>query len=441
MTTYSLTPTSILDQSTDATDGTPKLYSLAIAGDAQVIPADPGDYPYTLATPITGVDLIISNATDAVATIDDRGAPGSAGFPTTRGEVATVMVEFQTINSLSNISPVGTATIPLTVNRLPVYTAPAADNVNETATVNIDLSAHISDADGQTVTISGTPTATHGTIANVSGLTFDYTAPAYATSTTDTITFSLTDGLETVASQEYDIAVQESSGLTVGAVATSDGTAYFSGAAHGQANTTTATYWAIYTKPVAPGVSDFIRLIQSELTRFQTRGNHAIRVFGDSGPSSAYVELGSSASFNVVDGETVCVIGSITAGGTAQASGKTPGDAWASNSADVSVLTTLAISGGDLSLLAPDTVDGFIGGVVRFGVAIGVALDPTSSTVRDAIYNSTTDTAISDPTTFQSLLSGGTILVDMYGGASEFNAENNPGGVVDLTGALTGTFT
>ena len=64
MTTYTPNPASLIAGSTDAEDGTPTLYSVALQGNSQNVITDPGDYPYTLASGLTGVNIVIAVPTE-----------------------------------------------------------------------------------------------------------------------------------------------------------------------------------------------------------------------------------------------------------------------------------------------------------------------------------------------------------------------------------------
>jgi hypothetical protein len=433
MTTYPL-PQPIIQGSTDAEDGVPTLHSAALAGNAQNVIADPGDYPYTLATGLSGVNLVITGS-DGDGYVDDQGDPSA--FPGTRGQTAVVAVEYFTRDTDGNVSAsAGTCTLTLRANRLPAYT-PASATVTHGATTTIDLSNALSDADGQDLSLANV-SAANGTVNSVLGRSVNYTAPASGSS--DTITFDVSDGLETRSGLTASVALQAGSGITVGTAAIADGTADFSGVAHGLPNQTHATFWAIVARTTG-GISDFIRLTDDDLNRLQLRANLDMRLFADDGPDSSYAAIVPADGLNLVDGEVTCYICSVAPNGTGgsliRVAGRGAlGGGWVTRSVDAAAVSEMAISGGLLRLYTD-----FAGSIIRAGVAVGVALDPAAAAVQDAIWDSDGEVPVASPGTLAAALSGGTILVDQYGGPTVFNSEQNPGGTLDLAGSKTGTFT
>lgn len=154
-------------------------------------------------TPLTGI-IVLSNDSDpegdtfslttALATNGNASVIGSATIDYTPN------ANFNGADTISyTITDAGgaTATSSVTVNISAVNDAPVgvpdAETVIEDTLKNIIVLANDTDIDGDTLAISGTPSALHGTATVGTGNTIDYT-PDSDYFGTDTITYSVSDG-------------------------------------------------------------------------------------------------------------------------------------------------------------------------------------------------------------------------------------------------------
>ncbi|MEM6889082.1 MAG: hypothetical protein AAF636_13190 [Pseudomonadota bacterium] len=231
-------------------------------------------------------------------------------------------------------------------------------------------------------------------------------------------------------------ALDTAASATVGAAATTDGTASlgltapFSGT-----NPTAITYWGIITEAAITGNRDMFGFI-GELNEIQMRASGAVRLKIDDGPNSDNELLAGSGDYN--QGDQLAFVASFDAATDAWViAAKRQGLPWAVASGTNTSVTAVAINGLDFGIVEPDGT--WAGGIIRMGVAIGVALDGASGTVQDALIQNGGDTPVISAATLQALMAGGTVGVDMYGGTARFNAGTNDGAWGDMT--ATGTWT
>jgi VCBS repeat-containing protein len=101
-----------------------------------------------------------------------------------------------------------TATVTLTitgVNDAPEATEVTITTSEDTATV-VDLLANVTDADGDSLTISGTPTAAHGTLTLNTDGTYTYTPEANYNGS-DTVTYTVSDGHGGTTTVTSDVSI------------------------------------------------------------------------------------------------------------------------------------------------------------------------------------------------------------------------------------------